>query len=414
MKKNARKDGIGSSRKGVLILLCALAPIAIGLLLPNREEKSEDPIPAQAQPPARASDSTDQADDLDHPNPGVDLARFDARARAKQRDALRELNDAKSRLNTDRRQWADLLKRHAAGDKEAFDALLDSITTENALEVWELAKGSRISRADKGRLYEALGMAGGGELFRHLIGSADRDAALAVKGWSQIDPAGAFDWFRQLDVNKNPEMQQYLAAASLDEHAFLDGVSDGLLDSLESQDSGAAFAEAATQLVESLMGEYPMKGEAMMREVTERFVDLYDSSALTEWFNQIDDPNVQSAAIQRIIETGAFKDNPFQAVEVAMSLDNSKSRQTALSAAFGQLGGGAGGVDPNSVAAQLNQMPPGRDRDFAINGFAHGLVGKSPESALQWADSISDDGFRQTVTRNLNRRIGAQGSSGEN
>ena len=407
MKKNARKDGIGSSRKGVLILLCALAPIAIGLLLPNREEKAE--APAQVQPPAPAFESTGQADDLDHPNPGVDLARFDARARAKQRDALRELNDAKSRLNTDRRQWADLLKRHAAGDKEAFDALLDSITTENALEVWELAKGSRISRADKGRLYEALGMAGGGELFRHLIGSADRDAALAVKGWSQIDPAGAFDWFRQLDVNKNPEMQQYLAAASLDEHAFLDGVSDGLLDSLESQDSGAAFAEAATQLVESLMGEDPMKGEAMMREVTERFVDLYDSSALTEWFNQIDDPNVQSAAIQRIIETGAFKDNPFQAVEVAMSLDNSKSRQTALSAAFGQLGGGAGGVDPNSVAAQLNQMPPGRDRDFAINGFAHGLVGQSPESALQWANTISDDGFRQTVTRNINRRIGAQG-----
>lgn len=388
MKKNAHKDRIGSSRKGVLILLCALAPIAIGLLLPDREEKAE--APAQAQPPARASDSTDQADTLDHPNPGVDMARFDARARAKQRDALRELNDAKSRLNTDRRQWADLLKRHAAGDKEAFAALLDSITTGNALDIWELARGSKLSREDKGRLYEGLGMAGGGNLFHQLIGAADRDAALAVKGWSQIDPAGAFDWFRQLDVNKNPEMQQYLAAANLNEHGFLDTVSDGLLDSLQTapdspdpQTSSAAFAEAATQLVESLMREDPMKGEAMMREVTERFVELYDSSTLTDWFNQIDDPNVQSAAIQRIIETGAFKDDPFEAVDVALSLDNSKSRQTALSAAFGQLGGGAGGVDPNSVAAQLNQMPPGRDRDFAINGFAHGLVGESPQSALQ-------------------------------
>ncbi len=387
MKKNAHKDRIGSSRKGVLILLCALAPIAIGLLLPDREEKAE--APAQAQPPARASDSTDQADTLDHPNPGVDMARFDARARAKQRDALRELNDAKSRLNTDRRQWADLLKRHAAGDKEAFAVLLDSITTGNALDIWELARGSKLSREDKGRLYEGLGMAGGGNLFHQLIGAADRDAALAVKGWSQIDPAGAFDWFRQLDVNKNPEMQQYLAAANLNEHGFLDTVSDGLLDSLQTapdspdpQTSSAAFAEAATQLVESLMREDPMKGEAMMREVTERFAELYDSSALTDWFNQIDDPNVQSAAIQRIIETGAFKDDPFEAVDVALSLDNSKSRQTALSAAFGQLGGGAGGVDPNSVAAQLNQMPPGRDRDFAINGFAHGLVGESPQSAL--------------------------------
>jgi len=407
--KNTHNDNAGNSRKGILVLLCAMASLAIGLLLPDRNETSLSTTAAQVQPRAEAAGSSGRPDDLAHGRSGVDLSRFDARARAQQRDALRDMNDARSRLQTQRRRWTELLERHTQGDKAALTKLLSSITTANALEVWDLARSSKLSREDKARLYETLGMAGGAGLFHQLVGLGDRDAALAVKGWSRIDPAGAFDWFRQLDVNKNPEMQQYLAAANLDEHGFLDNVSAGLLDSLESQDSGAAFAEAATELVESLMSEDPMKGEAMMREVTERFVDLYDSSALTDWFNQIDDPNVQSAAIQRIIETGAFKDDPFEAVDVALSLDNSRSRQTALSAAFGQLGGGVSGVDPNSVAAQLNEMPPGRDRDFAINGFAHGLVGQSPESALQWANTISDDGFRQTVTRNINRRIGAQG-----
>jgi hypothetical protein len=49
-----------------------------------------------------------------------------------------------------------------------------------------------------------------------------------------------------------------------------------------------------------------------------------------------------------------------------------------------------------------------RDKDFAINGLAHGLVGKDPKTALKWANSISNEGFRKVVVENVTRRIDAR------
>ncbi len=409
------------SYKGILVILCALAPIVVGILMPNRDKA---PKTASSSPSQTGSATAPQPGAPDAPalsGSGVDLTRFDARARAEQRDALRELKASEFRMDSEREEWSLLLQRHADGDKAAFEEFLGAITPENAMAAWETARGAKLSPEDRGRLYRTLGMAGGGDLVNRLIGLSDRDAALAVKGWAELEPAAAMDWFRQLDVRGDPRMQEYLAASNLIPESFLDRISDALLDSVgqapnasDADDAGSAFANNAARLVESLMAEDPRKGEAMMREVTERFVKLYDSDAVADWFNQLDDPSVQGAAIQRIIEAGTFKDDPFQAVDVALSLDDPKSRGNAISAAFGQLGGGVGGIDPGSIAEQINAMPAGRDKDFAINGYAHGLVGKSPEAALQWAGSITDEGFRETVVRNVTRRIGAQSGTGGN
>jgi hypothetical protein len=53
----------------------------------------------------------------------------------------------------------------------------------------------------------------------------------------------------------------------------------------------------------------------------------------------------------------------------------------------------------------LNSLENARDRDFAINGLAHGLAGKDPKGALKWANSISNEGFRKVVVENVTRRI---------
>ena len=50
-------------------------------------------------------------------------------------------------------------------------------------------------------------------------------------------------------------------------------------------------------------------------------------------------------------------------------------------------------------------MQDGVERDFALNGFAHGLVHSDPERALQWANSISNENFRKVVTKNISKRI---------
>ncbi len=338
---------------------------------------------------------------LQHDAAAKQAARFKARA---------EANQSKAEQATEEEMWKELFRRHVEGDENAFQELLRSLTPENALVALETMKGAKMSRQDRARLYQKLGELGGGDMIQELILRSDRDAALALRGWAEKDHAAASDWLRQMDVRGDPLIQKYLADANLSEQQFLDRLSEGLLQSLQPGPGGENPEIAAMKLVETLMKEDPLKGEAMMRELTERFVSRYDPEALAVWFNQIDDPDIQSAAVQRIIEKGMFKEDPFGAVEMAFSLDSPKSRGNALSAAFGQLGGGVGGVDMDSVVAYINDMPPGRDKDFAINGFAHGIAGKFPEVALEWANSIGNEQFRVIVTRNVDRRIGAQTS----
>ena len=69
---------------------------------------------------------------------------------------------------------------------------------------------------------------------------------------------------------------------------------------------------------------------------------------------------------------------------------------------------GDGEVELDAVVKRLDSLTVVRDKDFAINGLAHGLVSKDPEAALKWANSISEEGFRKTVVENVTRRIKSQ------
>ncbi len=126
---------------------------------------------------------------------------------------------------------------------------------------------------------------------------------------------------------------------------------------------------------------------------------------LPHQIQQIDDHTKRGEAIGKLIEGGAFDESPFEAVDMALSQSHPQTRGPVLSAAFGRLGGGVGGVNYQAAVTRLNSLNKGRDRDFAINGLAHGLVGKDPDSALKWANSISNEGFRRVVVQNVTRRI---------
>ena len=70
------------------------------------------------------------------------------------------------------------------------------------------------------------------------------------------------------------------------------------------------------------------------------------------------------------------------------------------------MAGGVNGHDPNITATELNAMEDGWQRDFALNGFAHVFVGSG--GSIQWASSISNEGFRKVVTKNITKRIKAE------
>ena len=112
--------------------------------------------------------------------------------------------------------------------------------------------------------------------------------------------------------------------------------------------------------------------------------------------------------IAKLIQSGKFDLAPFEAVDLALKVNNSKARGAALSAAFGRLGRGVGGVKLDAVVERLDSLPQIWDKDLAMNGLAHGLVSKDPEAALKWANSISEAGLRKTVLQNVTRRIKSQ------
>lgn len=126
---------------------------------------------------------------------------------------------------------------------------------------------------------------------------------------------------------------------------------------------------------------------------------------LPHQIQKIEDPTQRGQAIGKLIEGGAFDQAPFEAVDMALAQPHPKTRGPVLSAAFGRLGGGVGGVEYQAAVNRLNTLSKGHDRDFAINGLAHGLAGQDPDTALKWANSISNEGFRRVVVENVSRRI---------
>ena len=143
------------------------------------------------------------------------------------------------------------------------------------------------------------------------------------------------------------------------------------------------------------------RGESRAQEIAAQEA----RGSLPKWLDLIEDPEERGQAIAKWIEGGKFDKAPFEAVELAIAQSDPRTRGPVLSAAFGRLGGGVGGVEYKAAVNRLNSLPRGRDRDFAINGLAHGLVGRDPKTALKWANSISNEGFRKVVVKNVTRRI---------
>ena len=97
--------------------------------------------------------------------------------------------------------------------------------------------------------------------------------------------------------------------------------------------------------------------------------------SLPQQIQQIKDPTQRGQAIGKLIEGGAFDQAPFEAVDMALAQSHLKPAarccQPLLAASAEALA--ASNTRPLS---RLNTLD--HDRDFAINGLAHGLVGEIP------------------------------------
>ena len=299
-------------------------------------------------------------------------------------------------------------------EEEALNEFLTQITPEN----WRQARAGLLSAYKDGTLprnpyvedkfWSKVGEIGGKELAEELLSNSDPAFSKVLKGWGKNNPQELFDYLWNLEIN-DPKIQTYLEKTNNREFPFMDELSNSLIEGILHADSSKIITDShvdqISKTIDLLMKSDPYKADSLMREFSKRIVTDQTPQALKDWVTHYEKPNLQAAAAGKVIESGTFDKDPLAAAEFAWSLEKDQPRRTALSAAYAKLAGGVNGHDPNLTANQLIEMDKGADRDFALNGFAHGLVHKDPEAALEWANEISDEGFRKVVTKNISRRI---------
>ena len=260
------------------------------------------------------------------------------------------------------------------------------------------------------KFWTRVGEVGGQAVAEELLREGDPAFAKILKGWAKKTPQEMFDYYADLNL-RSPEVQNYLDKTNSREIPLMDQFSSGLIDEVLRNSNGKignAQLDSANDLINYFLQKDKGKAESLMREFSERVIQGRDKETLKQWVAGYKEPELQAGTAQRVIESGVFDKNPLEAVEFANSLDSTKSKRSALSSAYARLAGGVNGHDPNITATELNAMEDGWQRDFALNGFAHGLVRRDPDAAIQWANSISNEGFRKVVTNNITKRINAE------
>ena len=312
-------------------------------------------------------------------------------------------------------QWKKELDIFLQGNQSPKE-FLDSLTIDNwkeardALALAYEEKKLPQSKNFQDKFWTRVGEVGGQAVAEELLREGDPAFAKILKGWAKKTPQEMFDYYADLNL-KSPEVQNYLKKTNSREIPLMDQFSSGMLDQvLRNSDGriGNTQLNSANELIDHFLSKDKWKAESLMREFTERVIKGRDKDTLKEWVSGYKEPELQAGTAQRVIESGVFDRNPLEAVEFANSLDSTKAKRSALSSAYARLAGGVNGHDPNITASELNAMEDGWQRDFALNGFAHGLVRKDPEAAIQWASSISNEGFRKVVTKNITKRINAE------
>ena len=296
----------------------------------------------------------------------------------------------------------------------SLNQFLSQLTREN----WREARAELINAYQNGLLprnrfvenqfWSKVGEVGGKDLANELLSKSDPAFSKLLQGWGKKNPQEVFDYFAELDI-KSPQVQSYLEKTNFREYPFMDQLSNSLIEGLMHSDPGNSIGDFEVDQISKAIDFFkendPNKAASLMREFSKRVVRNKDPKVLKEWIAHYDDPRMQGAAAGKVIESGTFDKDPASAAEFAMSLKEEEARRPALSAAYARLAGGINGHDPNLTATQLIEMDKGHDRDFALNGFAHGLVHKDPEGALEWANEISNENFRKVVTKNISKRI---------
>ena len=234
------------------------------------------------------------------------------------------------------------------------------------------------------------------------------DLVSVLSGWATVDGAGAANYVNSIE----DERQQRIAAAGVVSGMMVNGVDEAMnyISSIPTGEEGNRARSFYTSMVASEMLEQgldsakdwvdsirdpELRGGALSR-VAESAV-REDLESAVEWVTQYAGDESATRALGRIANEWA-EDDPQAALQWADTLPDA-----ARADAYGQAFREWTREDPTAAGEYLGNMPESTARDSAVETYASSVAWREPETAIQWAETISDAETRTETLTNVAR-----------
>ena len=291
--------------------------------------------------------------------------------------------------------------------KIAFQAMMSALTRENARSMREQVSHLHPDSPEFKEFHYRWGKIGGSDAVMYGQQTKKPDMLITLAGWASAEPDAATDWFSNLPKHdkKSFANQGYMMRGLV--HGLTDNDPSRALDFVQAlhetnhHQKGHMVAvmtgrivhakgpEATAAWADSLP-EGPVRAVARARVVWD--LGKQDHGAAAAWVEGFSHEPDAPLGVEAMAKVWAQNDIA-GSVQWLETLEPGYARRKGLSAAYGYWGA----LEPESAGLYLNQQVNTPDRDFAINGFISGLAHKDPETAVMWAEEITEKGLREAA-----------------
>lgn len=268
----------------------------------------------------------------------------------------------------------------------AFSQLLEGLTAENALLMREQIADLPADTAEFKEFHYAWGAIAGKGAVAHGANTPKPDMAAALAGWASADSSAAIRWFESLNDQPGPEIAKLLGEGrSFAESHMRNMLSVGLIKGMSDSEPTAA-AEFVMELAAAGNG----KASWMMGIVTDKVIRSGGLAEAADWAAELPSGPTRANALTTVARDYAGRD-PEAAVAWLESIPSTADKSKGLESAFSVWAA----KETMAAGEYINKMGPSAERDWAISGYAPRLAAADPQSAVEWADAVSDPGLRE-------------------
>lgn len=222
-----------------------------------------------------------------------------------------------------------------------------------------------------------------------------------LRQWTEYDPASAAEW-----VVTVPEGRAYTQAVRQVVSVWAGRDPDAVGNWLTGLEKGKD--EAIRQYLLRIAYNAPRMAEEWYSRIEDKDKRLSAAPVITgalaakgldsaiEFVEELPSGRHRDRAVSRLVYEMA-KEDPLIAFEWAATIDTASVRENSVAVAVGQWAR----LEPAEAGVYINELSGGALKDKCLRAYSLRIADDAPSTAMEWAQSISDRGMRESVTRSV-------------